>query len=552
MTAHRKKTSSGKGVATLQARHVGARLATTEDRPRRTLGDIIDGDLRNLFDLALPPLAILDTAATLLFANQPFKDLFQDPATGGEDNEAFADLMSLLRLAIPGLDRARPRHSARLSSRPAGQIYYADLCLVPSGAMGAPLIVATLRDVTEQHAALEFSNQARGRLEDFLECSADWLWEADANGQLSFLSSRITQIAGQPAALLVCRRFGDIGTFTEPAVEDLTATDAFHDRQPFRDYEFQVEDRNGEVRRQQISGVPVFDPLSGRFLGFRGTGTDVSQQVADRDALDRTNQQLDATLQALREKNTALALAFDEADSANRTKSQFLANISHELRTPLNAIIGFSEILRMEFFGAIGNEQYRSYAGDIHTSASHLLDLITDILELATLDAGKRKLNYLDVALNDEVRYGLRLIHEESERKDLVVDVSLDPDLPQIQADRRSVRQMVTNLLTNAVKFTPSGGRISISTAQGDDAALLTVRDTGVGIPPEDMDRVTQPFERGAQDYSRKQEGSGLGLALTKSLVEMHGGTVEISSRVGEGTAVQLTLPVNQPGTPPA
>ncbi len=547
MTAPRKKTATGKGVATLQARHIGARRVTPEERPRRTLADVIDADLRNLFDLALPPLAILDTSAELLFANQPFKDLFQEPEGGAGDSEAFAELMSLLRQAIPNLDRTRPRHSARLSSRPSGQIYYADLCLVPSGTTGAPLIIAAMRDVTEQHAALEFSNQARGRLEDFLECSADWLWESDANGQLSFLSSRITQIAGQPAALLVCRRFGDIGTFAEPAVQDLTATDAFRDRQPFRDYRFQVEDRNGQTREQQISGVPVFDPLSGRFLGFRGTGTDISQQVADRDALDESNKRLDATLQALKEKNTALALAFDEADAANRTKSQFLANISHELRTPLNAIIGFSEILRMEFFGPIGNEQYRTYASDIHTSASHLLDLITDILDLSTIESGKRELNYLDVALNDEVQYGLRLIHEETERKDLVVDVSLDSELPKIRADRRSIRQMVTNLLTNAVKFTPSGGRISLATAHDPDSVLLTVRDTGVGIPQEDLHRITQPFERGIQDYSRKQEGSGLGLALTKSLVEMHGGAVEITSRVGEGTAVQLRLPISQP-----
>ncbi len=349
-----------------------------------------------------------------------------------------------------------------------------------------------------------------------------------------------------PASRQRCSRFGDIGEFVEPSVDDLTATPSFGERQPFRDFRFQVEDRNGEIREQHISGVPVFDPFSGRFLGFRGTGTDISQQVADRDALDQSNRRLDATLQALREKNTALALAFDQADAANRTKSQFLANISHELRTPLNAIIGFSEILRMEFFGPIGNEQYRSYATDIHTSASHLLDLITDILDLATIDSGRRELSYIDVAVNDEVQYGLRLIQEQTEQKDLVVDAAFDSGLPLIQADRRSVRQMVTNLLTNAVKFTPSGGRIDVETIHDGDTVLLIVRDTGIGIPQEDLDRVTMPFERGVQDYSRKQEGTGLGLSLTKSLVEMHGGAVEITSRVGEGTAVQLRLPVRR------
>lgn len=546
MTAHQKKTSTGKGVATLQAHHIGARLEPMAERPRHPVRDAIDADLRNLFDLALPPMAIFDPTAELMFANQPFQDLFDRREGHLEEGDAYGDLLALLRAAIPTLDRGHPKHVERLTSLPSGQAYYADFCLVPSGTTGTPLIVATLRDVTEQHSALEHSNQARDRLEDFLECSADWLWEIDANGHLSFLSSRITQIAGKPAALLAGRRFGDIGEFVEPAVGDLTDTASFRERQPFRDLRFQVEDRDGEIREQHISGVPVFDPFSGRFLGFRGTGTDISQQVADRDALDQSNRRLDATLQALREKNTALALAFDQADAANRTKSQFLANISHELRTPLNAIIGFSEILRMEFFGPIGNEQYRSYATDIHTSASHLLDLITDILDLATIDSGRRELSYHDVAVNDEVQYGLRLIQEQTEQKDLVVDASFDPRMPVIQADRRSVRQMVTNLLTNAVKFTPSGGRIDVETIHDGDTVLLIVRDTGVGIPQEDLDRVTLPFERGIQDYSRKQEGTGLGLSLTKSLVEMHGGGVEITSRVGEGTAVQLRLPVRQ------
>ena len=546
MTAQRKKISTGKGVATLQARHIQARLKPVGERPRNTLRDVIDADLGNLFDLALPPLAIFNTSAELQFANQPFGDLFCERGGRLETSDAFADFIAILRAAIPTLDRGSPKHTAQLTSLPSDQIYLADLCLVPSGTTGDPLIVAAMRNVTDQHSALEFSNQARGRLEDFLECSADWLWEVDADGQLSFLSSRITQIAGKPAALLVGRRFADIGRFAEPALEDLSSAECFRERQPFRDFRFQVEDRNGQVREQQVSGVPVFDPLSGRFLGFRGTGTDVSQQVADRDALDQSNRRLDATLQALREKNTALALAFDQADSANRTKSQFLANISHELRTPLNAIIGFSEILRMEFFGPIGNEQYRSYSSDIHTSASHLLDLISDILDLATMDSGKRELRFRDVALNDEVQYGLRLIEEQSDTKDLAVDVSLDPSMPMIQADRRSIRQIITNLLTNAVKFTPSGGRINVDTVNDADTVSVTVRDTGVGIPQEDLDRVTMPFERGMQDYSRKQEGTGLGLALTKSLVETHGGVVEITSRVGEGTAVRVHLPVRQ------
>ncbi|NNG03634.1 MAG: PAS domain-containing sensor histidine kinase [Inquilinus sp.] len=550
MTAPNKKPQAGRGVATLRASHIKARQSDNGALRRQAVLDVIDADLRNLFDLALPPLAIFDQETEILFANQPFRDLVAPEGEMLADSMRLAALQDDLRRVVADLDRANPRHSVRLEELSPGRLFYADYCLVPSGTGGVPLIVAVMRDVTEQNAALEISFQARGRLEDFLECSADWLWEVDPGGSLSFLSSRMTQIAGQPSQLLEGKRFGDIGRFLDPAVDDLADADAFRERQPFRDFRFAVEDRAGRVRQQHVSGVPVFDPLSGRFLGFRGTGTDITQQVDDRDALDLSNRRLDETLRTLREKNAALAIAFEQAKSASRAKSRFLANISHELRTPLNAIIGFSEILRMEFFGPIGNEQYRSYASDIYTSASHLLDLITDILDLSTIESGKRQLTFIEVTLPEEIRYGLRLIDEPSRQKDIAVDYA-EEALPTIQADRRAVRQMITNLLTNAVKFTPSGGRVSVETGRDAESVWMTVRDTGIGIPDEDLQRITRPFERGAQDYSRKQDGTGLGLALTKSLVELHGGAIAIASRVGEGTAVEIRLPIrrdNEPG----
>ena len=240
----------------------------------------------------------------------------------------------------------------------------------------------------------------------------------------------------------------------------------------------------------------------------------------------------------------ALRQAKDEADSANRSKSQFIATMSHELRTPLNSIIGFTEIMQHEVMGPIGNETYKSYIADIHASGAHLLQLINDILDLTKAEAGMLELNEEVIGLDEVIRAVVRISRASLEKANLTVDIDLQPGLPPLRADERKVRQVLFNLLGNAVKFTPAGGAITIHASFDRQAGMrLTVADTGIGIAPENLQRVMEPFVQIDSSISRNHPGTGLGLPAVKALVEAHGGTLELTSAIGAGTKATVIFP---------
>ncbi|MBK8544466.1 MAG: PAS domain-containing sensor histidine kinase [Caulobacteraceae bacterium] len=230
-----------------------------------------------------------------------------------------------------------------------------------------------------------------------------------------------------------------------------------------------------------------------------------------------------------------------KAEEASLAKSTFLANMSHELRTPLNAVIGFSEIMAKELFGEIGNAQYKQYANDIYDSGSHLLDLINDILDMAKIEANKLTLTPKPLDPMVVIEQAARLTKRKAEDKGLSLVIDAE-DLGEIEADHRAVKQILLNLLSNAVKFTDQGA-IMVHGRGNSQGITLRVVDTGCGIPPEHLPRLARPFEQVEQELTRNHHGTGLGLALTKSLVEMHGGKLSIQSEVGRGTIVTVTLP---------
>jgi signal transduction histidine kinase len=239
----------------------------------------------------------------------------------------------------------------------------------------------------------------------------------------------------------------------------------------------------------------------------------------------------------LNRMNDELGGLYRDLEAASRHKSEFLASMSHELRTPLNAIIGFSEVLKEEMFGPL-NERQADYLNDILTSGRHLLSLINDILDLSKIEAGKMELELSTFMLPAVLENGLTMIRERAAGHSITLALDVDPEVGEITADERKVKQVVFNLLSNAVKFTPDGGSIDLAARCSNGQVEVTVRDTGVGIAPEDHERVFEEFQQAGQ-----REGSGLGLALTRSFVELHGGRIRVESALGEGSTFTFTLP---------
>ena len=283
--------------------------------------------------------------------------------------------------------------------------------------------------------------------------------------------------------------------------------------------------------------------------GYVVTYVDVTG-LKQQEEMRRLNEE---RLERAREEAAELAQKYAaekvRAEAANRAKSEFLANMSHELRTPLNAINGFSEMMATELYGPLGDTRYKGYAQDILSSGQHLLALINDVLDMSKIEAGKMSLRFEPLRLDELAEDAVRLVKNRAETAGLAVGIDV-PALPDIDGDYRALKQVLLNLLSNAVKFTPRGGRIVVA-AEGrrdvmGERVKVSVRDTGIGIAPQDLARLARPFEQIESQQSKTQQGTGLGLALSKSLVEMHGGVLEIESEPGHGTVVSFLLPVRQ------
>lgn len=522
--------------------------------------------LPDLFDRALPPLAVFETDGRPVYANQPFRHVLGIGDELLETSSACAQFGAVvLRLVEeqttypqrfqddygPEAVAGAPRDNGR-SIAFGGRVFHIEHTMLEVGDAGSQLIATVLKEVTEQAKLLEQASQAQKRLSDFVDCASDWLWECDERGRITYLSRRLTQIAGVPAQLLQNRRFGDFCEFVEPVAADLSETESFRSRQPFRDMVVEIKDRNEERHQQWLSGVPVFDPANSRFMGYRGTGADMTQRIAIETALRDSQRRLTSTLADLRQKNSELATTIEAAQAGGRAKREFLAHMSHELRTPLNAIIGFSEMLHLEVFGNVGNDQYRAYSKDIHHSANHLLALITDILELSTIESGDRTLCFEPIDVGDVARDRCAAFAEDVARKRLTMGLRPAEAAVPLTADRRAVQQILDHLINNAVKYTPDGGQINVEIAPTSRDVHIAVRDTGIGIAAEDLNRVTEPFERGGGGYGQAHDGIGLGLTLAKALTELHGGRLELASRIGDGTTVKVILPLRAVQREPA
>ena len=294
--------------------------------------------------------------------------------------------------------------------------------------------------------------------------------------------------------------------------------------------------------------------LGGQIIGLMLAAGFVGAQLFFLSIAERMHRTTLAMLEAKAEKDGFIAEleqhraiaeeARRRADAANAAKSRFLATMSHELRTPLNAILGFSEVLKSEAFGPLPSDQYREYANDIHTSGSHLLNLINEILDLSRIEAGRHELQEEAVQVAHSVEECVHLMAMKAKSKAITVNEHYQDGMPRLWADERAVRQVALNLLSNAIKFTPQGGSVSVrACATTDGGQMIEVKDTGPGIPEEEIPVVLSSFGQGSLAIKGAEQGTGLGLPIVQALVEMHGGSFHLASKLREGTTVTAYFP---------
>jgi len=409
------------------------------------------------------------------------------------------------------------------------------------GENGFSMIMGVALDITEARRAKAQAQSAENRLRDGIESVTDAFALFDRNGRLI-----LSNVA-----------FKDAFGFTDEALkkgalkDELTRIAALAIKTERPAAEARAGAREVELHDGRVLQV------NERFTGDGGTVVTAAEVTAIRrqelerqKAADSLRAMVDQ-LEASQEKLSLLArkyeIAMTRAEAANQAKSEFLANMSHELRTPLNAINGFSEIMAGEMFGPLGDARYKGYAADILKSGQHLLSLINDILDMAKIEAGKMTLHYEAVDLNEVCEDAIRLMRGKAQEAGLALTLEAG-DLPEVEADYRGLKQVMLNLISNAVKFTPEGGSITVAVQPlAGDRVRIAVTDTGIGIAAEDLARLAQPFEQVEGQHSKTTQGTGLGLALTKSLIELHGGQMSMESEPGEGTTVSFDIPVRRP-----
>jgi len=412
---------------------------------------------------------------------------------------------------------------------------------------GGAYLVGVYQDITRAEDALARLRGVRAQAEELLSTVSDWVWQVDADWIFRESSARSERVLGFDPATMIGLDFFHAGeVVADPRTGEEPRLTRGR-RAPFRDVIYRVPAPDGDGERLfQLTAIPIFTEEDGVFAGFRGSARDVTGEIAAQRATEAYRVDLENTLAELRQANAELDAALARARAADHAKNAFLAMVGHELRTPLNAVIGFAEMMENEVLGPLGNEQYRSYVADIVASSRHLLGVINDILDVAKLEMNEIKLQLDEVRVGKVVDTCLSFVREKAKKHGVALDTEIADGLPQLVADPQKLRQMLVNLLGNAVKFTPRGGRVTVEAYPAADGGhVIAVRDTGEGIPPEHVEQILEPFTQGDGSLARQHEGLGLGLPLTKRLVEAHGGLLDLRSTPGEGTRVALIFPPN-------
>jgi two-component system cell cycle sensor histidine kinase PleC len=408
------------------------------------------------------------------------------------------------------------------------------------GAGVATAIIGVALDVTEERMTEARAQAAEGRLRDAIEAVSEAFVLWDRRGRLVIWNNSYREYFALDQRVL--RRGASRELVQKVADISIRSSSPAPRGRGMREAELmdgrwvQISERRTAEGGLVMTAVDI--TAIKRQEETRRQNEEALQRAVDR--LEESQRELTELAQKYEQEKT-------RAEGANRAKSDFLANMSHELRTPLNAIIGFSEMMTSEIYGPMGSPRYGEYAQDILASGQHLLAVINDILDMSKIEAGKMSLHFQAVDLLDVAEDAVRFVRAKAEEAGLRLECDVSSKLPEVRADYRALKQILLNLLSNAVKFTPRGGHVSLTAAvvgdEGQERVRIEVRDTGIGISKEDLARLAKPFEQVETQFAKTQQGTGLGLALVKSLVEMHSGQFTIESEPGHGVAAAFTLP---------
>jgi PAS domain S-box-containing protein len=401
------------------------------------------------------------------------------------------------------------------------------------GGDGERMIWAFVEDVTQRKRADFQLRASERRMATILDTMVDALIAIDQNGRIEAFNKAAEAVFGYTAAEVIGRNVGML------MPEPMRDQHAEHIQRYLKTGEARILGLRREVVGRRKDGS-VF-PLE---LGVSEITSEVLGGLERRKAPRRSFVGLARDISERKRAEAELLAAKGQAEAANRAKSEFLANMSHELRTPLNAIIGFSEVIKDQLFGPVGNGRYVTYAQDIHASGAHLLGVIGDILDLSRIETGRFELEEAPVEPAELVSSAIVLVQRAAEKGRVRIENRVNGKMPRLNADKRVAKQVLINLLTNAVKFCPEGAVVTVEAA-ADPASefTFTVTDTGPGIPAERLKTVFDPFQSAAATRARAEGGSGLGLAISKRLMELHGGTLTLRSKLGHGTAATMRFP---------
>lgn len=409
-------------------------------------------------------------------------------------------------------------------------------------------LIGIAADVSEQRSLAQRSETADQRLRMAIENITESFVLWDSSNRLVMCNTKYQQDTGlDPSEVEPGMGRQDIEARMN-AIRSERRLTAMSDTSGAVTHERQLADN----RWLQVTEIKTRDG------GTVSVGTDISQIKQHQEKLVESERRLMSTIHDLyvarraeQERSQELVLLNREymketerAEAANRAKSEFLANMSHELRTPLNAIIGFSELMEQGLFGALGSDRYKEYVSDIYASGTYLLGVINDILDMSKIEAGQFTINREPVDLSPLILETVRVVSLQASKKDIEVLTEI-PDSLTARCDRRALKQILLNLLSNAVKFTGQGGTVTLRARPIDGMLVMLIKDTGCGIPSQALRNLGRPFEQVENQFSKSHTGSGLGLAISRSLTDLHGGSLRIRSKEGVGTVVRVSIPMD-------